>query len=154
VVYLDSGPAPDGASYLDTQEPEVKQYVERQVAEHGDGWRLPVPSFEELESVFGASLAGLGDGQRALMRSRAVAQPSATWSDPLRLGNPARDALPKVLIANSFPLEQVRQLIATGHPWFKELGGPQWRLEELPTGHWPMFSVPDDLARKLDALTR
>jgi pimeloyl-ACP methyl ester carboxylesterase len=154
VVYLDSGPTPDGASYLDTQEPEVKQYVERQVAEHGDGWRLPLPSFEELESVFGASLAGLGDEQRALMRSRAVAQPSATWSDPLRLGNPARDALPKVLIANSFPLAQVRQLIAAGHPWFKELGGPQWRLEELPTGHWPMFSVPDDLARKLDALTR
>lgn len=59
-----------------------------------------------------------------------------------------------MLIANSFPLEQVRQLIAAGHPWFKELGGPQWRLEELPTGHWPMFSVPDDLARKLDALTR
>jgi pimeloyl-ACP methyl ester carboxylesterase len=154
LVYLDAGPVPDGTAYLDTQRPEVKQHVERLVAEHGDGWRLPMPSFEELESVFGASLAGLGEEQRALMRSRAVAQPFATWSSPLRLGDPATDPLPKLLISNSFPLEQVRQLIAAGHPWFKDLGGPQWRLEALPTGHWAMFSVPGDLAELLDSLAR
>jgi hypothetical protein len=29
---------------------------------------------------------------------------------------------------------------------FRELSGPNWRFVELPTGHWPMFSRPDDLA--------
>jgi hypothetical protein len=32
---------------------------------------------------------------------------------------------------------------------FRELAGPTWRLVELPTGHWPMFSRPEDLAELL-----
>jgi len=152
LAYLDAGPVPDGTAYLDTQEPEAKRHAERLVAEHGDGWRLPMPSWEELETVNGASLAGLGEQQRALLRSRAVAQPFATYTQPLRLQDPAREKLPKLLISNSFPLDQVRQLIASGHPWFRELAGPEWRLLELPTGHWAMLSVPDDLAQLLDTL--
>jgi hypothetical protein len=27
--------------------------------------------------------------------------------------------------------------------------GPNWRFVELPTGHYPMFSRPDDLAAVL-----
>ena len=58
-------------------------------------------------------------------------------------------AVPKVLIATSLPLALVEQLIAGGHPWFAELSDPEWSFEELPTGHWPMFSRPEDLARVL-----
>jgi pimeloyl-ACP methyl ester carboxylesterase len=152
LAYLDAGPVPDGLAYLDTQEPEAKAHAERQVAGHGDGWRLPLPSFEELEKVNGASLDGLGDAERALLRSRAVPQPFATYTQPLRLANPAREALPKLLVANSFPLQQVRELIAARHPWFQELGGPRWRLMELPTGHWAMFSAPEELADLLAGL--
>jgi hypothetical protein len=84
------------------------------------------------------------------MRSRAVAQPLGTYTQPLRLGgNAARGVLPKLLITNSFPLAQVKELIASEHPWFRELAGPEWRFLELPTGHWPMFSRPDDLAELL-----
>ena len=72
LVYLDNGPAPDGVSFLDTQHPEIREHTQRQVAEHGDGWLLPVPSWEELENVNGASLEGLGDEERRLMRSRTV----------------------------------------------------------------------------------
>jgi hypothetical protein len=43
----------------------------------------------------------------------------------------------------------VKELIASEHPWFRELAGPEWRLVELPTGHWPMFSRPVDLAELL-----
>jgi pimeloyl-ACP methyl ester carboxylesterase len=44
LVYLDAGPAPAGASFLDTQPPKVREHTERRVAESGDGWLLPVPS--------------------------------------------------------------------------------------------------------------
>jgi pimeloyl-ACP methyl ester carboxylesterase len=135
LAYLDGGPVPSGLAYLDTQPTEVREYTERQVAEYGDGWRLPVPSWDELENINGASLAGLGEDQRKLMRSRAVAQPFGTYTQPLRLQNPAREELPKLLITNSFPLAQVHELIASGHSWFRELAGPEWRLLELPTGH-------------------
>jgi pimeloyl-ACP methyl ester carboxylesterase len=34
-------------------------------------------------------------------------------------------------------------------PLFRGLAGPEWRFVELPTGHWPMFSRPEDLAELL-----
>jgi len=152
LAYLDAGPVPDGTSYLETQSPEVRQLSEQRVAEEGDGWRLPIPSWEDLENVYGASLEGLDEDLLNLWRSRAVDQPFGTYTRPLRLESPAREALPKLLIACSFPLEQVREMIAQGHAWFREMAGPEWRLEELPTGHWPMFSRPDDLASLLHDL--
>jgi pimeloyl-ACP methyl ester carboxylesterase len=152
LAYLDAGPSPDGAAFLDLQEPEARQMIERLTAEAGDGWRIPLPAWEELEGVMGASLEGLGPAERELMAGRATAQPVRTWTQPLRLTNPARDELPKLLISCSFPLAQVRELIAAGHPWFAEMAGPQWSFLELPTGHWPMFSVPGPLAELLDGV--
>ena len=84
------------------------------------------------------------------MRDRAVAQPFGTYTQPLRLESTTLSgSLTKVFVTNSFPLAQVRESIAGGHPWFRELAGPEWRLLELPTGHWPMFSRPEDLAELL-----
>jgi pimeloyl-ACP methyl ester carboxylesterase len=152
LAYLDAGPVPDGVAYLDTQSPEVRTLSERRVAEEGDGWRLPMPSWEELANVNGASLEGLEGDRLMLVRSRAVDQPFGTYTQPLRLENPAREVLPKLLIACSFPLGQIREMIAGGHPWFRELAGPEWSIAELPTGHWPMFSRPEDLAALLHDL--
>jgi hypothetical protein len=64
----------------------------------------------------------------------------------LRLENPAREELPKVGIVCSFSLDQVQEMIASGNPSFRELAGSEWRFVELPTGHYPMFSRPEDLA--------
>ena len=152
VVYLDSAPIPADTAFLDAWPPEARAHVERKVAEHGDGWRLPMPSWEELETVNGASLAGLDDAQRAHMRSRATPQPFATYSQPLRLANPTHDPLPSVAILNSFTLAQVRELQANGHPWGLAMSGPHWSFVELPTGHWPMFSIPQALADLLHDL--
>jgi hypothetical protein len=152
LVYLDAGPSPDGAAFVDLQPPSARELIERLVDQGGDGWRIPLPAWEDLEGVMGASLEGLGPDERSRMRGRAVAQPVRTWTQPLTLTNPARDQLPKTLVSCSIPLAQVREMIAAGHPWFAELAGPQWSLLELPTGHWPMFSVPDPLADLLHDL--
>jgi pimeloyl-ACP methyl ester carboxylesterase len=152
LVYLDAGPSPDGTAFIDLQPPPARELIERLVDQAGDGWRIPMPAWEDLEGVMGASLEGLGPDERARMRARAVAQPVRTWTQPLTLENPARDRLAKALISCSIPLAQVKEMIAGGHPWFAELAGPQWSLLELPTGHWPMFSVPDPLAALLHEL--
>jgi pimeloyl-ACP methyl ester carboxylesterase len=149
LAYLDSGPVPDGTAYLDQQPPPARQLIERLVEQDGEGWRIPMPSWEELEGVMGASLQGLGSDERSRMRRRAVAQPLRTWTQPVSLRNPAREQVPKLLIACSFPLTQVREMIASEHPWFAEMAGPQWSFLELPTGHWPMFSTPGRLAELL-----
>jgi pimeloyl-ACP methyl ester carboxylesterase len=149
LAYLDAGPSPDGAAFLDLQPPPVRALIERLVEEAGEGWRIPMPSWEELEGVMGASLDGLGEQERARMRAGATAQPLRTWTQPLSLQRPAGDPLPKLLVTCSIPLAQVRQMIADAHPWFAALAGPEWSFLELPTGHWPMFSVPGALAALL-----
>ena len=153
LVYLDSAPLADGVAQIDTNAPEVRAFIERAVAERGDGWRWPLPSWDELEHAIGASLEGLGDPERALMKSRAVAQPVGVIREPLRLTNPDRERLPKVGVLCTLSLADVKEMIASGLDWVQELAGPQWRFIELPTGHWPMFSRPDDVARLLDKLT-
>jgi hypothetical protein len=53
----------------------------------------------------------------------------------------------------SFPMDQVRQMIASDDHLFSGLAGPEWRFAELPTGHYPMLSRPEDLAQLLLDLT-
>ena len=147
LVYLDTGAFPDGTVLIDSFPPETRRYVERRVRESGDGWRFPMPPREELAN-FG-SLEGLDEAELGLLRSRAVDQPFGTFTQPLRLANPAREALPKIGILCSFSLDQVQAMIASGNPVFRELATPNWRFVELSTGHYPMFSRPDDLAEVL-----
>ena len=147
VVYLDAGPFPSGLRFIETYPPEARAQGERQVEELGDGWRLPMPPWNELAQQ--ASLEGLDDDQLRVMRSKAVAQPFGTYTQPLELENPAREELPKVGILCSFSLAQVQEMSASGNPLSEAFTGPHWRFVELPTGHWPMFSRPDDLAAAL-----
>ncbi len=147
LVYLDTGPLPDGTVLIETFPPEARRHIEQQVEESGDGWRFPMPPQEEL-ATFG-SLEGLNNAHLELLRSRAVDQPFGTFTQPLCLENPGREALPKVGILCSFSLEEVQALITSGNPLFRELASPNWRFIELPTGHYPMFSRSDDLAEVL-----
>ncbi len=71
VVYLDSGPIPNGRAHVDLASPQGRADMERHVAEERDGWRLPMPPWEELERG-GASLDGLGERERRCIRSRAT----------------------------------------------------------------------------------
>ncbi len=152
VVYLDSVPIAAGTAYLDSFPPEARQTIEQWVALRGDGWRLPLPAWDELERVFGASLTGLDDAAKARMRAGAAPQPAGTFTQPLRPSAGDRSRTPKLGILNSFTEDQVQELIAAGHPWGALLSGPEWSFVELPTGHWPMFSRADDLAEILRGL--
>lgn len=147
LVYVDAGPPPSGSSYLDMLAPPQVEFVTDMIAGRGDGWLVPFPTWDELETRLQTSLDGLGEPERAALRASARPQPAATWTQQLhRDRSAATAAVPKTLVACSFPLAQVRELIAAGHPWFAELAGPEWSFLELSTGHWPMFSRPNDLA--------
>src|SRR5918911_2670513 len=147
LVYLDTAPLPDGAILLEKFPPDLRERTEEQVQELGEGWKFPIPPPEELANM--ASLEGVDEHHRRLLYSRATPQPFGTYTQPLRLKNPAREELPKLGILCSFSLAQVKEMIATGNPLFRGVAGPEWRFVELPTGHYPMFSRPEDLARLL-----
>jgi pimeloyl-ACP methyl ester carboxylesterase len=147
LVYLDTAPLPDGGSLIEKFPPELRKRTEEQVQELGEGWKFPIPPPEELANM--ASLEGVDEDHLRLLYSRATPQPFGTYTQPLRLRNPTRETLPKLGIVCSFSIAQVREMISSGNSLFREFAAPEWRFVELPTGHWSMFSRPDDLSELL-----
>lgn len=140
VVYVDSGPLPDGTTQQSMLPPGQQPPT--------DGDTVPAPPWNPADDP--DNLAGLDEATLASLRVRATPHPLGSVTQPLRrtgeLGH-----VPLALIACALPIEQVRALIDGGHPAFAELAGAE--LVALPTGHWPMFSEPAALAAALDALT-
>jgi pimeloyl-ACP methyl ester carboxylesterase len=144
LIYLDTGPLPNGMPQADFGPPEQRARDERIIAEQGDGWRLPFPDWETLSQQ--ASLTGIDEAARKRIRALAVPMPWSLATDTLQLINPALALLPKLAILNSFTEADLRQMIASGIPAFTMMAGPEWRYVELPTSHWAMFSEPAKLA--------
>ena len=152
VVYLDTGPLPDGMSIADVQSPEERERQRRDVEERGDGWRWPVPARETLASGVYGSAAGLRDEHYALIAQRGTPQPYATFTSPLRLTAPAPPDVRRVAImaaAGGLGVQELRRLIAAGDSHGAVFADPDWELHELATGHWAMFSAPGPLAELL-----
>jgi len=144
LVYIDTGPLPDGFSQNDFTSPEERERNAAMVADVGDGWRLPPPPW----SALAAEASDVDDGIVALLNERSVAQAWLTATSPVRLTG-AWEKLPRFGVLSSFTVDQVRELAATV-PIFRHMAGDSWRYEELPTWHWPMFSRPVELAQILD----
>jgi hypothetical protein len=102
----------------------------------------------------GASLDGVSEPLWQHMRARSSAQPFRTFRQPLRLARPDAEPPRKLAILCSFSSDVIRERIAAGHPRGVLMAGPEWRFVDLPTGHWPMFSRPADLADALDEASR
>jgi pimeloyl-ACP methyl ester carboxylesterase len=152
LVYLDSAPLGDGATMLDLYPPDAAEQLRRQVDEAGEGWLFAFPSFDELATT--ASLAGLGQAERNLMQAKAVPQPFQTYTQPLRLTGTGRDGFKTAPFKRvAIACDDMRTPIESGPPELQALRVPPWRYHALPTGHWPMLSMPDELAALLHRLS-
>ncbi|MCX4451137.1 alpha/beta fold hydrolase [Streptomyces sp. NPDC087866] len=134
VVWVDSGPVAPGSVFA----PDVPQELEE----------LPLPPFEVLGEQ--AGLDGLSPEVLERFRARAVPEPGPVLRGPVELTNPARLGVPTTLVCCSIPSAQLMELARAGHPMFAEVANLE-HLEviDLPTGHWPMWSRPADLAKAI-----
>jgi pimeloyl-ACP methyl ester carboxylesterase len=149
LVYVDSAPFADGMAMTDLYPPDALAALRQAVDQTGDGWRWPFPGFEELAK--NASLAGLGGPERAWIAAKAVAQPWATYTQPLHLRHAGPgNAVPYRRVA--IACDDMRGLVAAGVPQIAAMTAPPWHYLDLQTGHWPMFSAPAELAEMLDGL--
>lgn len=106
---------------------------------------IPLPDW----SLFGdEELAGLDDGLRAGFREHAIPTPVGVATGPQQLSDERRYDVPAAVIACEFPGEKLREWMAAGH--LEELARIR-RVDvvDLPTGHWPMFTRPQDLGRAI-----
>lgn len=140
LVYVDTGPLPDGVTQVEFTPPAEREHNAALVADHGGGWRLPPPHWADLA----ASVPDVDDSIVTLLRERSVDQPWATATAPVRLTG-AWEKLPRLGVLSSFTAAQVQGMAAT-LPLYRHMAGDGWRYEELPTWHWPMLSRPVELA--------
>ncbi|MEB8336133.1 alpha/beta fold hydrolase [Streptomyces endophyticus] len=144
VVYLDTGPVQDGAVALAAV---LDQELRERLAKDGDtGGEVPAPTREEWRRW--GSTVGVSDEALDRLTAHASPQPLGTLLQPLRLTG-AGGSLPTtgVLCAESgATIDTVRMLLRFGDPTIKALVRQDVTFFELPTGHWPMLSCPDELA--------
>ncbi len=130
VVWVDTSPVADGyAMNADVDDP---------------GFPLDAAWDEELE---GGSMRDLTDEQLATFRERAVLEPAAILRTPAELRDERRLDVPQTLVATAFSSEDYRSYAQQGAPFLGGLGEQRaLTFVDLPTGHWPMWSKPAELA--------
>lgn len=133
VIMVDSIPMPAGTCIND------------ELPVEGDG--VPLPDWGVFESE---DLIDLDDTLRAHFRAIARPEPVGVAHEPTRLDDPARFAVPVTIIACQFPAALVQQAIGNEREWAGEVAGMHHlEIVELPTGHWPQFTKPAELARSI-----
>lgn len=140
LVFVDSGPLPDGMSQSEFTPPEERERNASLVRSHGDGWRLPAPPW--------AGIPGLPPELVPTLEALSVPQPWKTATTPVRLDG-AWEQLPRLHVMCSFPESVARELAGSGERAFQHMRGDDWTAVELPGSHWPMFDQPAALAEAL-----
>jgi pimeloyl-ACP methyl ester carboxylesterase len=136
MVWVDSGPVASGSVFA----PDLSDTVEE----------LPLPPLDVLAQQ--ASLDGLSTEVLERFRTRAVPVPGPVLRQPVELTNEARRSIPTTLVCCSLPSAQVLELARTGHAMFAEVAALEHlEIIDLPTGHWPMWSRPRDLAQAIQS---
>lgn len=140
LVFIDSGPLPDGMSHTQFTPPEEQARNAELVRAVGHGRQLPPPSWPRLA----AGVPGLPGGTLERLAQLSVPQPWATATTPVRLTE-AWEKLPRLHVLCSFGVEQVRAKVGTV-PAFRHMAAEGWDYRELLGWHWPMFDRPGELA--------
>ncbi|PRY46904.1 alpha/beta hydrolase [Umezawaea tangerina] len=141
LVFVDSGPLPDGMSQSGFVPPEEQA---RNAALVGDGWRLPPPPWAELA----ADVPGVTEEAVRRLVELSAPQPWATATAPVRLTG-AWEELPRLHVLCSFGLEQLKARAETS-PAFRHMTDDGLVFRELPSWHWPMVNRAAELAAILD----
>lgn len=155
VLVVHSGAALPGTMVLDRHPDLVDHVVFVDAAPVRDGFvmnerlegdEFPLSAAWEAEMADG-SMRGLTQEQLDTFRQRAVPQPAGTVRGRVTLTDPRRLEVPGTVVCSAFTSEEYRSYAEQGMPF---LGGllDHTALEyvDLPTGHWPMWSRPADLA--------
>lgn len=133
VIYVDSLPLGEGGLIND----ELP-------VENGE---VPLPDWSLFEKE---DLVDLDDDLRAAFRARAIPTPVHVSSDRQRLSDERRYDVPATVIACEFSSAQLREWMAQDHPALRELAKVRdVGYVDLPTGHWPQFTKPEELGQAI-----
>ena len=128
-IYIGGFPDPDGS---------------RSDFPSNDG-EIPLLDWSDFDD---ADLTDLDDEGRARFAARAVPSPARMASDPQQLADERRYTVPVTMVCPEFSAEMLKAWVAEGMEPVRELTVIEdVTYVDLPTGHWPQFTRPDDLAQ-------
>lgn len=114
---------------------------------------LPMPSLDDFEEE---ELRGLDEAMQADLAANAIPSPGRLATDPVVLADDRRYDVPTTVISTEFTSATLHEWIEAGEEpvqEFRRLRNAEY--VDLDTGHWPMFSAPEELAKLIDrAVTR
>lgn len=135
VVYVDSWPLGAGGVINDGLP-----------AEKGE---IPLPDWSFFDEE---DLVDLDDQLREAFRERAIPSPEHVAKDPQQLSDERRYDVPATVIACEFPSAKLRQWMEQGEAALQELAKLRGvEYVDLPTGHWPQFTRPEELGEAIVA---
>lgn len=124
-------PSADGETYADFFEPQ-------------DG----VVAFPGWEPFEGPDSDDLDEGARRRFEDRAVPVPEGVTKGVVRLTDERRYAIPTVMVCPEFSPDEARGFVESGDlPELTKAHSVEY--VDIDSGHWPMFTKPDELARIL-----
>ncbi len=133
VIYVDSFPSGEGECINDGL-----QVVNGEI---------PLPEWSDFDE---ADLVDLTEELRTTFRAVAIPEPARVARDPQVLVDPRRYDVASTIICCEFTSDQLRRWLEEKQPWLAELGAmTDVTYVDLPTGHWPQFTKPRELARAL-----
>lgn len=105
---------------------------------------IPLPDFDSFDD---ADLGDLDDALLAEFRARAIPAPERFTTDLQALTDERRYGVPVTAVCPEYRSDDLRTWIAGGAPPVQEFARIRdVTYVDLPTGHWPQFTKPADLA--------
>lgn len=136
VVHVDTWPLPPGFA------------VNAEMARGVDV--IKFPDWSEFEPE---DLVDMSDPLRERLQHESRSQPAAIARDPFPAMDDRRFSIPTTIVCCEFTSKQLQRWVEAGDERLAEVG----RLQDvsyidLPTGHWPQFTRPRELATALMSL--
>lgn len=135
LVYVDAATPEDGQCIFDIAGADARAMMEEQAQRKGDGWRIP-PVHEMWRPMFGDETVW------ERFSSRLTPQPIKTFSQPIRLTNDHRAAIPTTVILTTEGLSA--EEIALEREQVETRRG--WHYRELATNHFAPVIQPRETA--------
>lgn len=111
---------------------------------------VPFPGWEPFD---GPDAADLDDDARQVFEARAVPVPEGVARGVVHLRDERRYDVPVVMVCPEYSAEQARAWVEGGE--VPEVArATRVSYVDVDSGHWPMLTVPDELARVLDEAIR